>query len=507
MRRNAIGCIFLAAVVCPFAPVAAATLILLDNSGSMGDHLAGGAVKAEAASQALTGHFLPGLPAGEKAALWAFGGDCRGLQLEGALQPGGRDIARDLARIGSPQGSTPLTWSIAAALERLARLPAPRHLVVITDGMDTCGGDPCAEVRQADARQAKITIHTVGLDMGRMGGAFRMLECVADASHNGTARVLEPGRSGAALADALAAIAATMKESTGELLVRLVDAAGGARNGISFVAESVDKGLQYRGETGRPLALPAGGYRLQGGGLAGEIRISAGKRAVFESASDLGRLVLSSRCAQEASFALLDGSGRTLKTGLLSGILELDLPPGPYQVLLTQFAQRRPVGADVVRNQRSSVEIGDLGALVVQGKDAAGRELSLPIEVFDDGSPGQAPPAATGETNREFRLPTGIYNVRVARTDARADQFVGAHNVRVGACERVVTELRQRSVLLVCGPPGTVEIFRDTDGRHFSGRTGIEIPLDPGRYNLRLPKGQYVANVEVREGQNRVDCK
>jgi hypothetical protein len=506
MRRIWVGLIFLALTFCPFTRAAAETIILLDNSGSMGDRLASGAVKADEAAQALTRHFIPGLPKGEKAALWAFGGSCRSLQLEGSLRPGGNELMKDFARIGQPQGGTPLAWSIAAALERLSRLPGPRHLVVITDGMDTCGGDPCAEARQADALGAKITIHTVGIDMGRSGGEFRMLECVADASYRGTARVLEPGSSGSALADALAEIAATMEKPNGELLVRLVDAAGGEKKGIGFIAESVD-GLQHRGEAGTPLSLSPGSYRLHGGALSGEIHVAAGERAVFESVSDLGRLVLRSRCAQEASFALLEGSGRTVKTGALSGTLELDLPPGNYQVLLTQFAQRRPVGAEVVRNQRRSVEVGELGALVVQGRDAAGRELSLPIEVFDDGSSAQAPPAATGETNREFRLPTGIYNVRVARIDARADQFVGAHNVRVGACERVVTELRQRAVLLICGPPGTVEIFRDTDGRHFSGRTGIEIPLDPGLYNLRLPNGQYVANVEVREGQNRVGCR
>lgn len=491
-------------VLAPFAALGD-TLVLLDNSGSMAESMAGGGSKAGEAATALTRHFLPGLPDGEHAALWAFGGPCGRLQLQGSFRPG-RQIEADVARVGGPRGSTPLAWSIAAALAAIEERPKPRHLVVVTDGLDTCGDDPCAIARRADAAGAEITIHTVGLDMRRGSRDFRVLECIADAGAGGTARVLEPGSSGQELQDALAAISAEIEEPPGEVLVRLRDPAGGERSGTGFVAESLADGTLHRGETGRPLALPAGSYRLSGLDGVSTVAVELGRRQVIEVASPLGRLALEPQCAIGESFALLDASGRTLSTGLLDGPLSFDLPPGEYEVVLARFAER-PRRAVVRESRLLSMTVGGLGTLFVAAQDAAGTPVELPVEVFDDASTPGAPPIGTGRTNREIRLPDGTYNVLVAHEDERAARFGAALNVGVDACEKSVATLRQRAALRVCAPAGKVEIWREPDGRYLAATAGVSIPLDPGRYNLRLSDGRYLANVAIETGETQVGCR
>jgi hypothetical protein len=488
-------------------PTAAAgdTLVLLDNSGSMAQRMAGGASKADEAAAALARQFVPGLPAGEHAALWAFGGHCRGLQLQGAFRPG-RQMQQDVARVGAPRGSTPLARSIATALAELQRRPAPRHLVVLTDGLDTCGEDPCGAAYGADALGAEITIHTIGLDMRRDGRDFRVLQCITDAGAGGTARVLEPGSSGRQLGDVLATISSSLEEPTGEVLVRLRDPGGDERTGIGFVAESVVDGALHGGTTGETLALPPGRYRLNGLDRASTVDVAPGRREVVEISSPLGRLALEPDCAAGESFALLDESGRTIATGVLDGAVSFDLPAGPYQVVLARFAQQ-PQRVVVREGRLSSLAVGGLGTLLVEGRDAAGEPVELAVEVFADSSLPDARPVAAGRTNHGFRLPAGAYNVVVSRENEVATSFGDALNVRVGPCRQTVASLRQRAALRICAPPGRVEIWSEPDGRLLEATAGVAVPLEPGRYNLVLSDGSYVPNVVVGSGETQVGCR
>ena len=51
-------------------------------------------------------------------------------------------------------------------------------MVVVSDGGDTCGGDPCAAARAAKAVKPDLTINVIDLSGGTDGGVLR---CVADA--------------------------------------------------------------------------------------------------------------------------------------------------------------------------------------------------------------------------------------------------------------------------------------------------------------------------------------
>lgn len=505
--------VLLGAALLAWAPhVSGDTLVVLDNSGSMSGALSGGGSRADEARRALTDSFIPALPKGEKAALWAFGGGCRGFQFQGDFGSGRGAVGVDLTRLSSPSGSTPLARSVASALNKLAKRPHPRHLIVVTDGYDTCGGDPCAEVRQATSGGAKVSVHTVGLGMSKSSGDFRVLQCMADASPEGSAHAVDRRAGPQVFQEILGDIAGQLDEPKGRLTVELRDAGGALRQGVAYTVQDA-KGSELRGRSGESFALPAGTYTLEG--LADQkqtVVIQPGRDARLEVKSSLGRLIARIACPADGSFlpttsfALLDASGKTVRTGEIGDGQSFDLPPGSYRLALTQFVPLPPSEVRITAASQVVVEIPVLGSLEVSARDAAGQAIHVPLEVFDNGSVPDSRPIATGQTNEPFLLPAGVYNVRISADDPRVNQFQGGTNVRVQPCTQSRSELKQRSVLLVCNPAGTFSAWNDATGQEFNGSAGTELALAPGRYNLRLSNGQWLGNLRVDAGVTRVGC-
>lgn len=61
-----------------------------------------------------------------------------------------------------PDGDTPLTEAVAAAADALDYRARPGAIVLVTDGKETCGGDPCALAAQLAADSKDLTVHVIG---------------------------------------------------------------------------------------------------------------------------------------------------------------------------------------------------------------------------------------------------------------------------------------------------------------------------------------------------------
>lgn len=61
-----------------------------------------------------------------------------------------------------PSGETPLTESVARAAEALDYRSAPGAIVLLTDGKETCGGQPCQLAAELAADAFDLTIHVIG---------------------------------------------------------------------------------------------------------------------------------------------------------------------------------------------------------------------------------------------------------------------------------------------------------------------------------------------------------
>jgi Ca-activated chloride channel family protein len=51
---------------------------------------------------------------------------------------------------------------VEQALDVLKDSPRPAEIIVLTDGEDTCGGDPCLLAKRIQAQEPGVTVHVVG---------------------------------------------------------------------------------------------------------------------------------------------------------------------------------------------------------------------------------------------------------------------------------------------------------------------------------------------------------
>ncbi|MCH7509526.1 MAG: VWA domain-containing protein [Proteobacteria bacterium] len=156
-------------------------VFVLDGSGSMWGRVAG-EMKIVAAKKVMV-DLLRDIPAGVEVGLVAYGhrrrGDCTDIQ---TIAPIGTDPAAISVAVSgiTPRGKTPITESLKQAADLLSGRDAPATVVLVSDGIESCQGDPCALARTLAAQDAKLVIHTVGLGVGSKAAA--QLQCVAKAA-------------------------------------------------------------------------------------------------------------------------------------------------------------------------------------------------------------------------------------------------------------------------------------------------------------------------------------
>ena len=145
------------------APMPEAVFIL-DASGSMAEP-AGTQTKMEAAKAVLAG-VVPAVAPEVKIGLAAYGHrrerDCADIEI--LVPPGSEDRAAVLARVAAmqPKGVTPIAAAVVQVGDYLKGREAETTIVLVSDGRETCGGDPRAAVAALKAAGVKFVMHVVG---------------------------------------------------------------------------------------------------------------------------------------------------------------------------------------------------------------------------------------------------------------------------------------------------------------------------------------------------------
>ena len=176
------------------------TIVILDMSGSMWGRI-GDETKLEIARGAVRGMFSR-FPAGSRVGLMAYGhrraGDCRDIEM---LRPPGpvdeAAVGETLGRL-TARGRTPLTESVREAARVLRVQERGGTIILVTDGIETCGGDPCALAAELEAANAGFTAHVVGFDLRSPQERVRVA-CIAER----TGGLFVAAGNAAELADAL----------------------------------------------------------------------------------------------------------------------------------------------------------------------------------------------------------------------------------------------------------------------------------------------------------------
>ena len=170
--------------VCLALPAAAAerAMLVLDASGSMYAQL-GGVPRIVTLRQTLD-EVLAALPPGLELGLAAFGTSAKGACNDvTTLVPVGRDTGGTITAAAAgilPLGRTSIADALRKSAETLDYTREKATVVMLVDGLDSCGGDVCAVARDLEAKGRDFTAHLIGFGLSDIEG--EQLSCIAKAT-------------------------------------------------------------------------------------------------------------------------------------------------------------------------------------------------------------------------------------------------------------------------------------------------------------------------------------
>lgn len=160
----------------------ASALIIFDASGSMWGQIKG-RPKIEIAREVVR-NLVQTLPAETELGLMAYGhrrkGDCADIEL---LIPVGKiDKAAFIKTVEgiTPKGMTPITASLERAADELGYKENKATVILVSDGLETCHGDPCAAAKKLKQLGVDFTAHVIAFDL--KPEETEKLRCIADAT-------------------------------------------------------------------------------------------------------------------------------------------------------------------------------------------------------------------------------------------------------------------------------------------------------------------------------------
>ncbi len=186
-----------------------ATLIVFDASNSMWGRMEG-RPKVSVAKEIL-GDAMDWIPEDLVLGLRVYGQqhphavkNCRDSQLLVPFQPQNRDRIRSAVAGFRPSGQTPIAYTLEQVARDFGEFRGERAVVLVTDGIESCGGDPAAAA-QALQSHGSIPVHVIGFGLGGQDEDPASLRAIAAASGG---RYLT-ARSAAELREALAVTVGT----------------------------------------------------------------------------------------------------------------------------------------------------------------------------------------------------------------------------------------------------------------------------------------------------------
>lgn len=244
--------------------------LILDASGSMSG-LINGQEKIDIAHQALAA-LVDRLPDTANVALRAYGHrtrSCTDSELIQSLSPLQREQLIQQINVIRPvaRSLTPIAFSLEAIGVDLAGVDDDILVVLVSDGDETCDGDPVAAAKALHEADPRLRVSVIGFDIAEQEARAR-LEAIAAAGGG----VYFNAGDAAQLADAL--------EEAVALTYRVVDA-----QGVEV----------YQGSIGSTTTLSAGLYRVEIGGDAqltiDNVQVGGAVPTIVELREENGQLI------------------------------------------------------------------------------------------------------------------------------------------------------------------------------------------------------------------------
>lgn len=156
-------------------------IFVYDASGSMWGQM-DGKTKMEIASDVLTGA-VNNLPDGQKVGLVAYGhrvkGDCEDVEFLVDVSNSDKQIVNSSIERIKPLGKTPLAYSARQVIDKLRATKEKATIILVTDGIESCGGNICDVIKAARAEGIDLKLHIIGF--GLKDADTEQLKCAAEA--------------------------------------------------------------------------------------------------------------------------------------------------------------------------------------------------------------------------------------------------------------------------------------------------------------------------------------
>ena len=106
-------------------------------------------------------------------------GDCRDIEV--LLPPGSYKPAKVAKTVNAvkPTGSTPIAASLETAANVAEFKKRKTDLLLISDGLDNCSGNPCAVAGKLKSQSASLSIHVIAFDRKKQA-SLKKLSCIAE---------------------------------------------------------------------------------------------------------------------------------------------------------------------------------------------------------------------------------------------------------------------------------------------------------------------------------------
>ncbi len=460
----------LIATVCLAAPAGLAAddqppadlILVFDASGSMWGQIEG--ENKIVIARRVIGQLIDGLPDAQRVGLVAYGhrreGDCSDIELVTPLGPLDRGALKATVDDLNPKGKTPITASLEQAFKVVEGSGHGASVILISDGLETCGADPCQRVKLAKEQGLEFVLHVVGFDVA--GEDVSSLECAAQAG----AGQFHSAESADQLASALeGAVAQPVDVPAGGLSVRVI--ANGELYDASVHAAPRDSKVEPRsGRTyaspdtnPRFLPLPGGVYdvSVKAVGLRGdverrfEVTIPEGEIVEREFDFSSGNLSVGVTRNGELSDATVRiyvaGTSQEIDSGRTyvnpsSNPDRFELTSGTYDVLIKSVeisgdAQHRfeglEVGPDAEAEVAHDFSSGSLSVGSRRGGELVDSTLNI-VSVAEGKSVGAGRTYRSANSNpKTFVLAPGEYEVSVREVGGDRAQETFTVTIEKGA--------------------------------------------------------------------------
>ncbi|HPR49424.1 MAG TPA: VWA domain-containing protein [Spirochaetota bacterium] len=356
---------------------------------------------------------------------------CSNTVLEIPMGPVNVDKVRSIIMPLKPKGKTPISSSLyMAADDFLKDKPGEKIIIIITDGIETCGGDPCAVALKHQSEGIVTRVHLVGFGMKE--SELSTLKCVVKPSGG----LLLSASNKDELNTALQGIVATSLRKN--LVLTGTDKSG---KGVFIRVIVSQQGQEKTRSEGNDV-----GFYLKPGSY--DVAVTdplSGKEVILNDVSVDDNHVERRKVFfgdVELTITGRDTSGNVIdtlvvihdsQTGKIVKIFEknsvhrVSLPVSRYDIELQDLETNRKEQIQGIELKENIAEeaIFKRGRLVVRTKNPKGLAIKTNVDIVPQGS-ADIFRSSPGKTVHEFILPEGTFSLTVKYWYSKAETTVPA---------------------------------------------------------------------------------